>query len=61
MNLLGDTLDALIVFQNLIFDVDDIIILMKFQLEIFFAKFIMEVSDNFLGTDKVNSFLVIRL
>lgn len=61
MDLLGDTLHAFVVFQNLVFYEYDVIVLMQFQLEILFSKFIMEVFYNFLGTNEINAFLVVRL
>ena len=61
MDLLGNTLHAFVVFQNLVLYVNDVIVLMQFQLEILFSKFIMEVFYNFLGTSEINAFLVVRL
>jgi len=60
MNLLGDTLDTFVVLQNLIFDINNIIILMKLQLKVFHSELLMEVFDNVFGTDKIYSFLIIR-
>lgn len=60
MNLLGDTLDTFVVLQNLIFDINNIIILMKLQLKVFHCELLMEVFDNVFGTDKIYSFLIIR-